>query len=195
MAEIVKWFPVSIYHEFDILSSSQNQQVFEAIKELQSQIDSGGHDWQGNTYTTHDKHNLVKDNRFDVLIHNLTRHVNNFAKAHNSTANFRCHTAWFNIGKSDNFQEYHYHAASTFSAVYYVSAPTGSGQLIFENPVVDMCPIEKIKDRNDLSFIQVGYTPVERSVIIFRSYLRHMVKAGTFDGERISIALNFEIVR
>jgi uncharacterized protein (TIGR02466 family) len=195
MANIVKWFPTSVYDETDIIPPDYNDKIYNYVKSLQAEIISGGLDWQGNTYTSHDKHNLTKDSRFDILINEITNHVNVFAKAHNSNAIYRCHTAWFNIGLSDNFQEYHYHAASTFSAVYYIKVPEGSGQLVFENPILDMCPIEKIYDRNDLSYIQVGYSPIERSVIIFRSYLRHMVKAGTFDGERISIACNFEVVR
>jgi uncharacterized protein (TIGR02466 family) len=195
MAQIVQWFPTAIYSETNLLSEKNNIQVLSAIDDLKNQINSGGQDWQGGTYTSHDMHNLVRDPRFDLLINEVTHHVNVFAKAHNSEAKFKCHTAWFNVSKKNNFQEYHYHAASTFSAVYYVKIPPDSGQIVFENPVQDMCPIEKIKDRNDLSFVQIGYTPVERSIIIFRSHLRHMVKAEDFEGERISIAFNFEHIR
>lgn len=195
MAQIIQWFPTAIYSEKNILSEKNNEQVRSAIENLRKDIRPGGEDWQGGTFTSHDMHNLVRDSRFSLLINEVTNHVNAFAREHNSEAEFRCHTAWFNISKKDNFQEYHYHAAATFSAVYYVQAPVGSGQIVFENPIQDMCPIEKIKHRNDLSFIQIGYSPVERSLLIFRSYLRHMVKSGEFDGERISIAFNFEHVR
>ena len=195
MAEIVQWFPTSIYSERNILSEKNNLEVLSTIYDLKKEIKSGGEDWQGGTYTSHDRHNLVRDSRFKLLIDEVTEHVNIFAKEHNSEAKFKCHTAWFNIANKNNFQEYHYHAASTFSAVYYVQSPLGSGQLVFENPIQDMCPIEKIKERNDLSFIQIGYSPIERSLLIFRSYLRHMVKAEVFEGDRVSIAFNFEHVR
>lgn len=195
MAQIVQWFPTAIYSETNLLSEKNNLEILSVINDLRQEIIAGGEDWQGGTYTSHDRHNLVRDTRFKSLINEVTNHANVFAKEHNSMAEFRCHTAWFNIGSKNNFQEYHYHAAATFSAVYYVKVPPGSGQIVFENPVQDMCPIEKIKDRNELSYIQIGYSPIERSLLIFRSYLRHMVKSGDFDGERISIAFNFEHVR
>ena len=189
------WFPTSVYTCEDILNSQEIESIKDRIYELQSYIETGGEDWQGGTYTTHDKNNLIYDPMFANFINQVTDHVNNFALQHNSTSKFSCHTAWFNISKEKNFQEYHYHADSVFSVVYYLSAPEGSGKIVFENPIQDMCPIPNIDDRNDLSFHQVGYAPVENSLIIFRSYLRHMVLAGNNKLDRVSIALNFSGVK
>ena len=86
----------------------------------------------------------------------------------------------------------HTHNESTISAVYYISAPTGSGKLVFEDPrEPDMLPIKNIPVRNELSFVKVGYEAKEGSLIIFRSYLRHMVTVGTNAEPRISVAFNF----
>lgn len=189
------WFPTSVYTGENILNDTEKETVKSRIYEISKYVESGGSDWQGDTYTTHDKNNLIFDPVFETFINRITQHVNIFAEQHNSTAKFKCHTAWFNIGQSGNFQEYHYHADSVFSVVYYLNAPQGSGQLVFENPIQDMCPIPSINDRNDLSFHQVGYVPEENTCIIFRSYLRHMVMAGNYEGNRISIALNFSGVK
>lgn len=189
------WFPTSIYVAENVLNESQKKNITTRIYEISDYIESGGNDWQGGTFTSHDKNNLIFDPAFEGFINTVTNQVNIFAEQHNSSAKFKCHTAWFNIGTAGNFQEYHYHADSVFSMVYYLSAPSGSGKIVFENPIQDMCPIPDINDRNDLSFHQVGYTPVENSLLIFRSYLRHMVTAGNFDGHRISIALNFSGIK
>ena len=61
--------------------------------------------------------------------------------------------------------------------MYWVAAPVGSGKLIFEDPKEpDMLQIRDIKSRNSLSFTRIGYEAEERKILIFRSYLRHMVE-------------------
>jgi uncharacterized protein (TIGR02466 family) len=86
----------------------------------------------------------------------------------------------------------HTHNESTISAVYYISAPPGSGKIVFEDPrEPDMLPIRDIPDRNDLSYIKVGYEPQVGQLLIFRSYLRHMVTLNTSILPRISVAFNF----
>jgi uncharacterized protein (TIGR02466 family) len=86
----------------------------------------------------------------------------------------------------------HTHNESTISAVYYISAPAGSGKIVFEDPrEPDMLPIKDIPDRNELSYAKVGYQAAEGSLVIFRSYLRHMVSLNNNIEPRISVAFNF----
>jgi len=54
-----------------------------------------------------------------------------------------------------------------------------------------MLPITNIKERNDLTFQRVGYEAEERKLVIFRSYLRHMVEPCKNKSPRMSIAVNF----
>jgi uncharacterized protein (TIGR02466 family) len=76
--------------------------------------------------------------------------------------------------------------------VYYISAPEGSGKIVFEDPrEPDMLPIKNIPSRNDLSYVKVGYEACEGTLLIFRSYLRHMVSLNLNTTPRISVAFNF----
>lgn len=191
MAELLTWFPIAVYSASEVISEESNRSLIDKVYEFENKFPSGGEDWEGNTYTTHDRHNLVKEDGFQGLIEVITEHVNLFAKAHNSNAVFKANTGWANIAKKGAYQEFHYHANSIFSAVYYPIVPENSGKIVFENPILDMYPIPKIKDRNELSYMQVGYTPKARDLIIFRSYMRHLVKSGTNSTDRMSIAFNF----
>jgi uncharacterized protein (TIGR02466 family) len=97
-----------------------------------------------------------------------------------------------NISKAGDYQEFHTHNANVFSAVYYVSAPEGSGRILFEDPKEpDMFPLKSIQKKNQLSYTRINYTPTPGLLLIFRSYLRHCVEPGTNTEPRISIALNF----
>lgn len=192
MATIETWFPTSIYVQKNMLPDSMNYDISQYILELQEKVPSGGDDWEGKTYTTHDVHDIKQDKIFHELINQITEHVVEFTKAHGSTETYKCQHAWANVASNGNFQEYHTHDGSVFSAVYYPKVPEGSGCIMFEDPKApDMLPIGNIKERNHLSFHKIGYEVEEGMLLIFRSYMRHAVRAGKNKEPRISLALNF----
>jgi len=192
MAYIETWFPTAIYIQKKLFPKSVNEKWSNRILEIQKEVPSGGIDWEGKTYTTHTTFDLKEDNIFDELISQVTDHVKEFAAAHNSTALYSCQHAWANVSIEGNYQEYHTHDGSVFSAVYYPKVPEGSGALLFEDPrLPDMLPIASIPERNNLSYHKVGYEAEEGMLVIFRSYLRHAVRAGSNKEPRISFALNF----
>ena len=192
MPKIETWFPVSIYSEENVLSVEQNDVLKNHCLQIPNTAKSGGDEWIGGTYTTHGTYDLSKDKKFDLLIDNITYHVHQFAKMHNCTETYKSAYAWMNIAKEADYQEFHTHNGCVFSAVYYVSAPEGSGRIVFEDPKEpDMCPLKTKTNRNDLSCSRVGYAPMAGTLLIFRSYLRHCVEPGTNNDPRISIALNF----
>lgn len=192
MPNIELWFPVAIYQEHELFSKEQNDIWAERILSLQKRIPNGGKDWYGNTYNTHGTYDLRKDDIFKPLVDTLTDRVNQFARFHNCTGSYECKYGWANVSDHNSFQEFHTHNGSIFSLAYYVTAPEGSGRIIFEDPKEpDMRPLKDIKDRNEYSFIKVAYPPKQGTLIIFRSYLRHLVEPGTNSTPRISVSMNF----
>jgi uncharacterized protein (TIGR02466 family) len=193
MAKIETWFPVAVFLENDLFPQENNEQWRDHLLNLKKTVSCGGDGWMGGTYTTHETYNLSTDKLFEPLIDKITECVHEFARAHNSFGTYKCTDSWANIAVAGNFQEFHTHDGCIFSAVYYVTSPEGSGQIVFEDPKQpDMLPLLNIQERNFLSFIRAGYTPKGGMLIIFRSYLRHLVEAGTNTDERISISLNFK---
>jgi uncharacterized protein (TIGR02466 family) len=192
MPNVEMWFPVAVYKEENLISQEENAELVNYALELQKKIPSGGEDWYGDTYNTHGTYDLRKDIKFRSLLNLISMHVNNFAKMHNSNATYEISYAWLNINKEHTYQELHTHNASIFSCSYYLSAPYGSGGIIFEDPKEpDMFPLKSIADKNQLSFTRIKYPATERTLIAFRSYLRHMVQPGTNIEPRISVAVNF----
>ena len=194
MPNVEMWFPVSIYTENELFSAEQNQLWTDHSLGIKEKIASAHNNWQGGTYTTHESrdYHVKTDPVFTDLIKKITECVNDFAKKHVCDGTYECQHAWLNIADTNNFQEFHTHNGSIFSLVYYISAPPGSGRIIFEDPKEpDMMPLKNIKKDSALSYHRIHYTASPGSLIIFRSYLRHMVEPGKNTESRISISMNF----
>ena len=193
MPEIKLYFPTIIYAEGGLFDSKQNKIWADKILELENDgIPNGGYDWEGDTYTTHGTYDLLQDRLFDPLLDKIQTHVDALTKEFNSDYQHNCKTAWGNVNHPGTYQEFHSHPSSVFSAVYYPKVPEGSGDILFESPLVpDMMPILGIKKINDLSLERIWYTPEEGMLLIFRSFIRHSVRVGTNKEPRVSIALNY----
>lgn len=192
MPEIKLYFPTAIYTETNLFNAEQNKIWSDKILELQKTVPSGGLDWEGDTYTTHSTYELTRDKLFTPLLDKIQEHINAFTNEHNSEFVHTCKSAWGNVNLPGTYQEFHSHPSSVFSCVYYPNVPSGSGDIIFESPLVpDMMPIIGMKQINDLSLQRTCYTPEEGMLIIFRSFIKHSVRAGTNTEPRVSIALNY----
>ena len=69
--------------------------------------------------------------------------------------------------------------------------PENGGGLILNSPKEpDMFPIRDIDEQNEFNHSHYKIYPKERSLVIFRSFVQHMVEPGQHESERISIAYN-----
>jgi len=192
MAEINLWFPTAIYTEKNILTEEEHKDLTEHVDKIKKDIPSGGTEWFGSIYTTFETYDIVNDEKFSTLVDRVSYHVHEYARQHNSQETYNCNEAWFNESIEHQFQEFHTHANHIISAVYYLKTPEGSGDIVFRDPKpTDMYPIKNITEQNDLTFGATSYKPDENSLIIFRSYLPHMVKPGKNKTGRISVAFNY----
>lgn len=194
MAECLTWFPVSIYQQENLLNKEQNFNLKTHSLDMRSKVKSGGTEWLGNTYTTLNTFDLKTDIKFKFLIDLMHSHVKQYAKLHGAEdSNYEATGAWLNINDKGTFQEFHTHNDAIFSCVYWVAAPEGSGDLIFEDPKEpDMLRIKNVTNLNPLSFTRINYKAQEGALLIFRSYLRHMVEPCNNSQPRISVAVNFK---
>ena len=103
-----------------------------------------------------------------------------------------CKDVWINVSNEGDQQETHIHPKSHLSAVYYISAPENSGDLIFYSPThhVNMFPIRYAKD-SEAGMQIINYTPRESLIMIFGSNLQHRVSRNMSKGKRVSVAMNF----
>lgn len=187
------WFPTSIYVEENIVSDEENADFITEIEKLKSKITVGGRNWNTDVYNTCDTYDLRKNKILKNLCKKIEEHTNIFAKSFNSEHNYKLTDCWFNYYNQGDFQETHHHANSIFSAVYFFSNPKNSGQLSFENPIEpDMFPVKNVTEFNNLNSLGCDYAPLSKTLIIFRSNIRHMVSRGHNTEPRITAAFNLQ---
>jgi len=193
MASVEQLFPVCIYIEQELFSVEQNRKWKERAIEVKKQYQAGGKGWEGGTYTTNNtRYSLHSDAVFTPLVEAVTEHVNKFTDLHCSDFTYKPLGGWLNISNKGDFQEFHAHNDSIMSAVYYISTPVNSGNIVFEDPKQpDMLPLRNLSMSNNINADRITYEPREGMLLVFRSYLRHMVTKNMSDESRVSIAFNF----
>lgn len=98
---------------------------------------------------------------------------------------------WANIGQSGQTHQTHTHPNNYLSGVYYLRAPEGCGDIVFQDPrrqAVVLVP--KYSERNVFNASTFSVTPREGTLLMFYSWFQHSVEANRSGQERISIAFN-----
>jgi len=151
-------------------------------------------DWMCDTFTTmNTPYNLLEDKNFAAIFTECGTEVFKFASCFGVTSNnLRCAEGWLNIAMPGQYQEFHRHPMSHFSAVYYVQTPDRCGNIVFRNPSSesDMFPLPttSMAHPNFRTFYQ---TAKAGELLIFRSNMAHMVMKNQSTEPRISIAMNY----
>lgn len=195
------WFPCLIYNTMLEDLSDTNQYLTDFAYSIKSKNPDSFTDWRCDTYSTMHHYDALSDN--DPIINKLTstvqKHVVDFSKAHGmNNVDAICKDFWFNIGSPNSYQEYHQHANSHFSVAYYINVKPESGNIVFKNleAMTDMNPLPIHEtEYNHASFRTCYYKPVNNKLLIFRSNLSHMVEKNLSKFDRISISMNFNVVR
>ena len=100
---------------------------------------------------------------------------------------------WVNLLKSSGHHSGHIHPHSIISGTFYVEVPAGSGAIRFEDPRLPLmmaAPARATDAPEELRpFITIEPRP--GLLLLWESWLRHEVSAGTGRGERLSVSFNF----
>ena len=136
-----------------------------------------------------------RDPAFAELARLLQRHAAGFAKecAFDLARKPRLDSLWVNLLKSSGHHSGHIHPHSILSGTFYVEVPAGSGAIRFEDPRLPLmmaAPPRREGAPEELrTFFEVAPRP--GLLLMWESWLRHEVMAGTGRGERLSISFNF----
>ena len=135
---------------------------------------------------------LTESLEFQPLIGKVTEAVHECARYYGSFGEYECTNGWYNVYTSGRYQEFHIHPGNIFSAVYFLQVPDGAPGITFKRPGFGgMMPPKDIQVESPWHQEFMVAPPKEGTVVIFRSDLYHSVPPLTFDGERVTIALNF----
>jgi|TARA_B110000211_G_scaffold234649_1_gene305351 uncharacterized protein (TIGR02466 family) len=189
-SNLIKIFGAPIYMAHSLISENEINLLTKECFNLKKQIKKGGENWKSDVYNTLGTYDLRKNKKFNNINKTISSHVNIFAKQLGSNYDYTCSNGWFNFYNKGDYQEYHYHAKSYFSAVFILQNPKPEPKLIFKNPILDMYPLENI-EVNEFNAMTFELGMPKNSLVIFRSFLEHMVEKTKTDDQRLSLAYNF----
>jgi uncharacterized protein (TIGR02466 family) len=129
-----------------------------------------------------------RDPAFADLARLLARHAAAFAEAaaFGLARKPRLDSLWVNLLKAGGQHSGHIHPHSMISGTFYVEAPVGSGPIRFEDPRL---PLMMAAPPREGTFVTVQPRP--GLLLLWESWLRHEVLAGTAGGDRLSVSFNF----
>jgi uncharacterized protein (TIGR02466 family) len=126
-----------------------------------------------------------RDPAFGGLAKLLARHARSFAGELGWESRPRLDSLWANLIKSGGRHSGHIHPNSIISGTFYVEVPKGAGAIRFEDPRLPL--MMAAPTRPDL-FVTVQ--PRAGMLLMWESWLRHEVLAGSGRGERLSLSFN-----
>lgn len=191
-------FSVPVYRQ-DCNSSVLNQQ--EVIKyfkeyELNDDTDYTGKYPVGSYTSYHNNDSILELPQLDdlkTLIKDTVQSIH-FSVGLSGTVEFT--NSWFSINRKFSYHETHNHCPDIWSGVYYVQAEEGDATISFLNRLmVDSGWPYSAQKTAHTDFVSNKVTcPVKTGMlIVFPSYLDHMVDQHLTDNERITIAFNLNV--
>jgi len=190
-------FPTALYARQSLMDAEENDALIKKVMELRGIFNEGNiNSWMSGVYSPDNCFHIADLNNyleFQPLIERVKACVEEFALEYGSEAEYNCYDGWYNVYQSGKYQEFHTHSHSIFSAVYFAQIPKGSPGIYFKRPQSDcMLPPKNMVRPSPFQQRNLIAPPEERAVIVFRSNIEHSVPPAIFDGERITIALNFD---
>ena len=103
----------------------------------------------------------------------------------------KCSGMWAIINKKGNFNTEHIHPNSNLSGAYYVSAPENCGKFKVVNPhSISRDKFPPRENPNELNRLVAEHEIEDGDLLIFPSYLPHLVLPNQSDDDRIVISFN-----
>ena len=162
--------------------------------------DTAGRDWSRRQrypgYTSYASLDDLtrRDPAFAALGKRLTRHASAFAEecAFELKRRPKLDSLWVNLLKGGGHHGAHIHPHSIISGALYVEVPDGSGAIRFEDPRLPLMMAAPMRRSDAPEELQpfVAIQPRPGLLLMWESWLRHEVLAGTGRGERLSISFN-----
>lgn len=202
MAKTKLLFSTPLYHAS--LADSGNFDMGELEKSCWSiaQDDEAGQKWcDENNYPGYTSYASLSDLTwrspfFEELKHLLDLHVKTFVEELDfdlEGRNLKLEDLWINILPEGGNHSAHIHPNSVISGTTYISMPSGSSAIKFEDPrhSMMMAAPSRIKDAKEYLKPFIYINPSVGDVLLWESWLRHEVPANNSSEERISISFNY----
>lgn len=136
---------------------------------------------------------MKRDPAFAELAKLLTGNARVFARELAWSVKPKLDSLWVNLLRSSGHHSGHIHPHSMLSGTLYVEVPPGSGSIRFEDPRLPLMMAAPTRPKDAPEPLQpfVTVQPRPGLLLLWESWLRHEVLAGSGKGERLSISFNF----
>jgi uncharacterized protein (TIGR02466 family) len=132
----------------------------------------------------------------DSFKQDIDQYLNSFNKKCNFK--WKINGCWVNENYYGDFNMPHNHAASNsqFSGIWYLKCPHNSGKLILLNNAnnSDYSLLFDFID-DPLSWVNYSVIPEQHQLVLFPSFLVHLVEPSKSKENRISVAFNIELIK
>jgi uncharacterized protein (TIGR02466 family) len=175
------------------IDNSKVEKFCYAQKELSSgRVVSNGGGWQSNDLP-------LNTPELQELFRTITDKLNELHRYFGFAPSMRqsISDAWININQKGNFNYTHNHPGKFFSCVYYVKGGPNKGNIEFTTPVEAHAYTihnHMVGAHNSFSGHALAIPPITGELLIFPSWLNHLVRQNETAEDRISIAINSDIV-
>ncbi len=199
-------FPCKIYlsqlQRSADLARRLNRQISKEAYEI-AELDGAGVAWSKehypNGFTSYASVNSLqtRSTTFERLETMIDGHVVKFVKDLDldlGKGRLKMSTCWINVMGKNAHHGLHIHPLSVVSGTYYVQAPKGSAKIKFEDPrLVRMmaAPPRRLNAKKE-NRLFAEYAPEPGSLVLFESWMPHVVPLHSGNGERISVSFNYE---
>jgi len=138
----------------------------------------------------------IRDPAFADLKRLLDKHVARFADAcafDLAGRKLKLDSLWVNVLDGKGGHSGHIHPHSVVSGTLYVALPAGSRGLRLEDPRLAMMMAAPTRRPDAPEMLQsfVEVSPEPGTVLLWESWLRHEVPAGSGSAKRISVSFNY----
>ena len=184
------WFPTVVYNNTYSRYSTERDSLISTVEDLATTIPSGGNNWYSKIVNSCGTYDLLHNSNFNNLNDWINKCLADFCQQLGCKDTYKINESWFNIYQKNDWQEAHYHSRNVFSCVFFLKAPAGSSPIVFENPLMPDMNAPDYNNKHSLNFQACKYEPIEGQLLIFRSYLKHLVPPHPLDDTRITLAYN-----
>jgi uncharacterized protein (TIGR02466 family) len=195
MADFINLFTTEVWKiETDKIDNNKLSEIIlkqERTKPSRPGTGSSYGGWQGSR-------DLKNDKRFSNLWEFITQSFFKIAPHYNykTTISPNINSAWANVNRHSNFNLLHNHARSHWSGCYYVKTSPLCGGIYFKDPrsvrqmVQQPSNLFKNVTNNHAEAEHYAISPTDGLLIMFPSWLEHLVFPNESDEPRVSISFN-----
>jgi uncharacterized protein (TIGR02466 family) len=170
-----------------------NVKLLSAIDDVCKRYADQGSDPWSSFFTTYKSQNkLYELDGFRELTQHIQQESDKFAETLGLDQSKLLYLTgcWLNVYGKGQSQDIHVHSQQVISGCYYVKAPPRVPGLSVFSPYADVMLDAPIAQPNEMNSKFLEIPAVAGEMILFRSWMRHCVRANPVDQQRISIAFN-----